>query len=265
MKLNNINNNSYILTKTAKQSGGRIGSSNCAQNLSFQGDLVQILGKTKKINNIDKIMSTLDGVLGEKDYLANAIQKAGLTIEDNSLILKNHKNIFNICSSAARSVTDLPGNIISACVNGLKNGKHTGNFGNKLANNRFIQNVMDKAETRKSYELVDNLIYQFFKENLDDVDKLGKMFSEKTAEKIVNISKGYKTRDERTLNRFITGSVGAILSGVDMHNISMLEKNDKSSANKAQKDRTEQEMQRIRLSSALTFLSLGALSKCNGD
>ncbi len=76
-----------------------------------------------------------------------------------------------------------------------------------------------------------------------------------------SIKGNYKTADERTFNRLCTGMVSSIMAGIDFYNISRMQNDSDELAKKSQKKRLKQESSRILMSAAMTFLTLGALSK----
>lgn len=259
MRLGNIHN-SYAAAETANQKTWGFDPSNYAQKISFQGSLMELTQKGVKFHNINKVMPAIDRILGQKNYMSHAVSKAGLRVENNTLILKNHTLLNDILSTIKYPFVDMPFDILNALSKGLKKTP-LASLGNKITGSSFVRRGIKRVEAKKSYELVENILEKFCEKNTEDINKLSSIFSKDTTEKITITAKNYASRDERTLNRFVTGSIGALLSGVDMYNISMFEKNDKKAASKAQKDRKEQEMMRIVLSSGLTFLSLGALSR----
>ena len=76
-----------------------------------------------------------------------------------------------------------------------------------------------------------------------------------------SVKGNYKTADERTINRLTTGFVSATMAGIDFYNISRMQNDDDGLARKSQNKRFKQESSRICMSAAMTFLTLGALSK----
>ncbi len=233
-------------------------------DVHFQGNTLRVVTD----NNItyrqaNKLISTIDGVLGSDKFFANNIQKAkaaGLKVENNNIIFKKPTLARDIISTAKYPFTDMWFDLLSAACKSLKKTPLS-STADKILKVSFIKKNMDRLQAQKSYELVNNILEQFVSKDDKSADKLGNKISLKTTAKITQTAKNYKSRDERTLNRLVTGFVGASLSAVDIHNISMLEKNDKKSAKKAEKERFEQEMTRIGISCGLTFLSLGALNK----
>ena len=76
-----------------------------------------------------------------------------------------------------------------------------------------------------------------------------------------DIKGNYKTADERTINRIFTGLVSSTMAGIDFYNISRMQNDNDELAKKSQQKRFKQESSRILMSAAMTFLTLGALSK----
>jgi len=252
--------NLYTADKTAKRKNTEYSPNYYGQKNSFNGKLMEVADNSVKFYNINKVINAIDGVIGQEGYLSDKLNKAGLTVSNDILSLKKHTLFGDILSTIKYPFVDMPFDILNALSKTLKKTKFS-SLSKTISNFAPIKKGIERVEAKKNYELVENILEKFCEKDTTDIDKLGKIFSKNVTQKITQTAKNYASRDERTLNRFVTGSVGAILSGVDMYNISMLEKNDKTSALKAQKDRREQEMTRIALSSGLTFLSLGALSR----
>lgn len=76
-----------------------------------------------------------------------------------------------------------------------------------------------------------------------------------------SVKGNYKTADERTINRICTGLVSSTMAGIDFYNISRMQNDNDELARKSQNKRFRQESSRIMMSAAMTFLTLGALSK----
>ncbi len=213
-----------------------------------------------------KLVSTIDGILGKDngvEFFSSNIEKAkkaGLKIENDSFVFKTPSMKKDVISTIKYPFTDMPVNIVSAVCKGLKKTPLS-SLGNKIENFSPIKKQIERVQAKKSYELVYNILDQLVGDSDESIERIGNKVTLKTANKITKIAKNYASRDERTLNRLVTGAVGAYMSSTDMFNISMLEKDDKKAAVKAGKDRWEQEMTRIGISAGLTFLSLGALNK----
>lgn len=235
------------------------------QNPSFTSDPTYMFEKVQSSStitykNINKITEAIDSILGKDGYFAQKIQDAGLSTANNMITVDKNTLLGDIFSTIKYPFVDMPFDIINWLCKCLKKTPLRP-LGSAIANLGFIKERTQKIESQRSYELVKKILEQFCTTDNGDVSKLGSAFAQSSADKITKTAKNYASRDERTLNRIATATVGGILSSKDMYNISMLEKNDKEEAKKAEKDRLSQELSRVGISASLTFLSLGALNK----
>ncbi len=127
---------------------------------------------------------------------------------------------------------------------------------NKIAHRNIFETRALEKEKNHAFNLTREIL-EVYKQCSDTNQE----FESKVALEIADLAKNYSTRDERTINRAVTATVSAIFSSNDFYNISMLQKDDKTEAKKAQKSRLKQEMTRMLLSAGLTFITLGALDK----
>ena len=252
--------NPYIAVNTAECDRKGFNSSYHTKLPSFKGDIMNIGGDIAKYTNVTNKINAIEEILGKKGYISNIIRKARLSTKDDTLIIRKSSVFEDIISTLKYPFMEMPFQILNVLSKGLKKIGFA-DLGNKITGFPLVKDRIQKLEIKKSEKFLGDIFESFCKKGVEDVDVLKKGFVGDLAGKILKTAKNYDSRDERTLNRFVTGSIGAMLSSVDMYNISMLEKNDKTAAKKAQKDRREQEMQRILISSGLTFFSLGALSK----
>ncbi len=118
----------------------------------------------------------------------------------------------------------------------------------------IIDKHIQKINTQKAQQTALDIVSQFDTKN-------EKGFVDIVARNLAKDSANYKNRDERTLNRMLTSTVSALYSANDFYNISMLQKDDKKEASKAQKSRFKQEISRMALSAGLTFITMGELDK----
>ncbi len=209
-------------------------------------DVTTVIGKTKdffvgsnKILN-DSQLDKIKNALGNDTKISNALDTlANHTEKGNSY--KQMGFIDDFVSTIKYPFKDMWLDIASSIV---KNPKKGGII------DKHIQNVNNQKINQKVLDIVS----QFDTKNEDD-------FVNVVARNLAKGSSNYKSRDERTLNRMLTSTVSAIYSANDFYNISMLQKDDKNEASKAQKSRFKQEMSRMALSAGLTFITMGALNK----
>ncbi|MBQ8475494.1 hypothetical protein IJ531_00370, partial [bacterium] len=237
------------------------------KNLTFKGfDIPGFLSKIDTpprsitYTNIDKVTDAIDGIIGKDGYFAAQLEKAGISTKDNIITVDKHTLGGDLISTLKYPIVDMPFDILKAICNGLKKTPLRA-VGDAILNIGFIQQKIQKMETQRSYETVLKILNQYCPEGGGPISKLNDAFSQVTADKITKTAKNYDSRDERTINRIVTGGVGVVLSAQDAYNISMLEKNDKEDAKEAEKDRLIQEASRVGISAGLTFLTLGALER----
>lgn len=213
-----------------------------------------------KCTNATNIAGTIDKIIGDEGFLESHIGKLKNGLPNDSFSVE-HTLLKDAIYTLKYPFIDMPFDIINSFCNftqkvGLES------LGEKIRGTGWISKGISASQSRKSYELVGDIFAQFGAKDASEInDKLRQRFVQSRADKAVETSKNYLSRDERTINRLVTGAIAGILSSVDMYNISMLERNDKTAAKKARKDRFEQEMARIVLSASLTFFNLGALDR----
>ncbi len=222
---NNLNNNS-TLTFGAKMPDV---SSAVSKTRDF------FVGNTIKLT--EKQLETIENTIADKD-LAESLRRFG---EKTGFEYKQAGFIKDLVSTLKYPFKDMWLDIASFFVkNPKKDGiiqKHIQNVNNQKLN----QNILD-------------IVSQYNPNKPED-------FANVVARNLAKSSRNYKSRDERTLNRMLTSTVSAIYSANDFYNISMLRKDNKEEAQKAQKSRFKQEMSRMALSAGLTFITMGALDK----
>lgn len=219
--------------------------------------------KTIEYTQAPKIAKAIDSALGNDQYFSKNLTNSGLNLQNNSILIKKHTLLGDIFDTLKAPFTEMPAGLLQTFLKGLNN-IHLDGLSKKIAGISFIDNALKKHNSKKSAEIVENLLEQFTdgvtKGEINLVEQSEK-FIKKASNGITSHASNYKARDERTLNRLATASVSAIYSSIDFYNISMLENDDKNKAKKAEQQRFKQEATRMGLSAALTFFSLGALEK----
>ncbi len=265
MKINNRYNEYSGISKFRIQKGTQ-NTCHSSSNISFKGDVLRVVeGKTSKYRNILEIADCIDKVLGKSEgNFASKIKKAGIKISDTATAINDESFAEAFFSTLKYPFTDMPFELMKWFANILKKAKATSSVGDKILNNNFIKSRLAKIDAKKNYTFVAKALEQFCNAEKfypGNLEKLTEEFNKMSAGKITQKARAYMPRDERTLNRLVTGGIGAVYSAMDIHNISMLEKNDKKSAKKAGNDRRQQEMRRVGLSALLTFFTLGVFDK----
>lgn len=216
--------------------------------------------------NASKLISSIDEILGEKSF-TKALQAAGVSAGENDKLTLQGRTFFgDLIATAKYPFVDLPRDLSIFGLNLLKKTPLK-----ELAQKGLDSEILSKRIATKNQEK--NLHYVL--DILDDFAPLKKKnttgeflfkiredaFKDKVTSNITKTAKNYDSRDERTLNRIVTSTVSAVYSGKDFYNISMLQKDDKEEAKKAERGRFLQEFKRMALSATTTFLTLGVLNR----
>ncbi len=291
LKLNkqsiNVYKNRNIDNKPAGKSSTPL-NRNLNKNISFKGDATEIFRKTvnKKGNevsydNIRKIVKNIDGVLGSDKFFSNTLVKAGLaTLDENGglviddvLTFKDATVFSDLFNTIAFPFAEMPIRIVNSVLRKMGRAQIETSHVKKVDKDisyKLCRDVLDKftsmsnADKVAEYFKVANVAQEGDPNVLSKIYNLGNCtehFKDYVAYDVNKLYKGYKTRDERTLNRMATSTVSALYSANDFYNISMLQKDDKDDAKKAHNSRFKQEMTRMMLSAGMTFLTLGALDR----
>lgn len=210
---------------------------------------------------LEKIAKNVDNVLGNDKFFSSKLASAGFESSADKVIIKDEGLLTSIFKTVKYPFVDMPLDIANWAANSLKKTPLK-DVGDKISNVSVLQNRAAKLEKEKSQQVVQDLLTQYFPASDKlDIEKQTENFRRKVTSGITKTAKNYSSRDERTLNRMATSTVSAVYSGRDFYNISMLQKDDKEEAKKADKSRFKQEMTRMAFSAGLTFLTLGALDK----
>ena len=230
--------------------------------------------------NASAIINSLDKTFGE-GYFSKLLQSANITPSENKLKIKDLGFFRKIADNAkqqgilhavADTVTDIPARIIIGISRGLGKFDSFKNASENILKSNFISKKLNKFELAKNFGIITEILEEFTDKKLATAlsTKTEKYFSlqnsasylrNKASEGITKKIKNYSSRDERTINRLATGVVSSIFGGWDFYNLSMVQKNDKNEAKKAQKERFFVELKKYATSAGFTFLTLGALNK----
>ncbi len=242
--------------------------------------------KEKLINDLFggelvKIQDELFEIWGKKGYEARIKKTANdvITLTDDGILPKFFK-------SALYPVKDLWLDITNWALGGLSKVKKIKPVSNFAKKGLELGPLKKRANTKKAEELfciiqgayadiskgeapVQRKAIKKVTQKLTGALPQAEVGKKNGAETILqnmlhatgSVKGNYKTADERTINRICTGLVSASMAGIDFYNISRMQNDDDALAKKSQKKRFKQESSRILMSAAMTFLTLGALSK----
>ncbi len=228
-----------------------------SKNTNF-GSSVSFKGQVVNYAHFDKIIESVDDILGKDKYFQKLLSDSGY-LAGSRINLPNNGVVNKLFEALKYPFTKMPSDIFdSTCVflnktplkNKVKNILESEQYGQRL-------NVRNKE---KSKRLARDILEEYFPPGAD-VESSLRRFKQDATTGITKVVKNYESRFERPLNRVGTATVSAIYSAFDFYNISMLQKDDKEEAKKAQKSRFKQEMTRMAMSATLTYLTMSALGK----
>lgn len=262
-------------------------SNNASQNkhpkfqttdINFRGNVSNsfckiVNNKQVTYTNAKGIISGVDAIVGD-NFLTSLLKKANVSVDDGNIVFKN-RGFFDDLVSTIGYVQKVPLDVSIALVKSLRKIPFCQSMCDGILNTKLFLHRQRVIEQEKSLSCARALLDQFVSKQQGKVVEKGSkgstleydlsksldIFKDSAAVGIVNPARNYVLRDERTLNRMGTATVSAIYSGADFYNITMLQKDDKNEAKKAETSRRKQELLRMFLSGATTYLSLGAFNK----
>lgn len=235
-----------------------------------------ITNDSVKYTNANKIVSTIDDIMGGDKMLRQNLNGANIKIYQNTIELEKTPWYIDVYKTMTYPFKDMWLDMATALFKTMRKSNFFDSFAQKMLNTTVLSEHAKKVNTERSLETVTALLDQFSKSakaiDIDISDKTSTTitqalkscedgFKDSRCAKITKIAKNYKSRDERTLNRIATATVSALLSGIDFYNLSMLQKDDAQDAVKARNGRIKQETTRMAMSAGMTFVTLGALEK----
>lgn len=249
-------NNVYGLPRKTNDYRVREVSSQNRNNVAFGTSVTKIVNEKTIYKGAQALIDGIDESLG-KGYFKSVIDKAGKRISfDGENLIHDNRTFIGDLSDTFKAAFDIPLKISYSALKKL---------GVKFSPDSSIGKWATKNEQLKYYNAALDILEEYsskgIKDNVIDNDKCRKIFQNTIGSNITKTKKNYESRDERALNRIATATVSALYSANDFYNISMLQKDDKEEAKKAHKGRLKQELKRVGLSAALTFLTLGALDR----
>ena len=259
-----LNNNTRVLPKYPPQKS----------DINFTGQFFTVIknGKGDKVfKEFPALVKEIDSVLGG-DYLKKLLRSIGVNPEETQeYILKDQSVISDLYKTLRYPFLDVPLDIaIFLSKSVLKKIPFLSGVADKALNSDLLSKRIKAVEVEKNTEIVQNILNDFtdsIGKTLDngtdkyDLNFCKKAFVNKLLDTSGKVVKNYNTRDERTLNRIGTSLVSACFGARDFYNISMLQKDSKKEAKRAEKSRFKQEVTRTGLNALMTFFTLGVLDK----
>lgn len=231
---------------------------NDVTSLSFTSNITRKIDKKTAQTIYSGARTLIDGIensLG-KGYFEDLLNKAQIDFNDDTLTYAN-RTFLKDAFATLKAIVEIPFRFTTNVAKKMKIN---------ISDDSFLGAWLKKHEQEISYNKVVDIIDEYVrpvisKEGNVNSQRANKIFSDTIGSNITRVKKNYESRDERTLNRVATSIVSALYSGADFYNISMLQKDDKNEASKAQKRRLRQELTRMGLSAAFTFLTLGVFDR----
>ncbi len=269
----NLNNN-----EDSRYKKNNLRNNKVPQNINFQGSFQKIINGAYDVTytNITGIQEGVDKILGD-GFFTTTIQKTNLDVKDGNIRFKDKSFLGELVNAVTYPFYRLHLDVANSILNGISKISFLEDAAQSAKKFGPLARRAVQVEQERSYECAKALLDKLSVEscivnvaektadsplktayNLEDALRL---FSDTAATGIVDLAKNYSTRDERTLNRIATSIVSALYSARDFYNISMLQKDDSKEARKAERGRLRQELTRMALSAATTFVSLGVFGK----
>ncbi len=249
---------------------------NKTNSLQFRGISIEKItsGQNGEVTytNMLKAVNFIDDLLGDKFFTKHA-ENIGINLSEQSqnIILKDSSFFIDFYKTIRYPLLDMPLDIANWFLRLMEKIKPLKNMAQKGLSSKVLSKRAHTVQIEKSREIVQDILTSFTdplcEKVIDsgkvsyDLDFCKKMFIQKGYENLKKTSKNYNSRDERTLNRLVTSMVSALYGARDFYNISMLQKDNKKEAKKAEKSRFKQEATRGVINSVMTFFSLGVLNK----
>ena len=251
LRLKNSNilceNNGFLPDKDAS-----LKSNVSPQNISFKGEVIDYA-------DISKINQKIDKILGKDSFFTKACQNSTFALSDSKIHFQKQSVVKDLFEAIKYPFVKLPMDIFDYTCLSLEKTSLRDKIKNITESDAFKQRNISRNKEKNGI-LVRNVLEEYFPIG-DDLESCLNRFSRDAAAGISKTVKNYESRHERTLNRACTATVSAFYSAHDFYNISMLQKDNKDEAKKAQKARFKQEMTRMAISASLTYLTMSALEK----
>ena len=242
--------------------------------INFTGDIFTVINNAngdKIYKDLPLLVREIDGILGG-NYFKKLLLSIGIDPDKTSeYVLKDQSVVSDIYKTLKYPFFDVPLDIaIFFSKNVLKRIPFLSNFADKALNSGLLSKRARVVEIEKNTEIIQSILGDFADSigktvegdaSKYDLDFCKKAFENKLLDTSGKIIKNYNTRDERTLNRIGTSLVSACFSSIDFYNISMLQKDSKKEAKRAEKSRFRQEITRTGLNALMTFFTLGVFDK----
>lgn len=226
-----------------------------SQNINFKGSIkvseaLELFKKDVGTSAYEHLDKTIKKVLNAKN--------TGVTLENDILKFKEDTFTDKLYRAVVDPIVHYPIDFANSALNlfkkipGLKNAKFIDNLlGKGLLNKRStnLENYSNAMAIKHCFEMLE------CKEN----DK-NKILNEALKRCKIGVSP-YTVKGERSLTRLVSGTIPAFFLANDAYNLSMYMNNNKDVAKKEKKRRFYQEVARVAVTAAATFVTLGYFSK----
>lgn len=196
----------------------------------------------------DELKETIERLLSKKHPL--------MTLQGDKLTLNKRHIPSKFNSRVLNPILNAPIDMINSSLDKLKKIP-------ALKNSQIIDNILGTKVLANRRTYLDDY------SNAMAIRHYTEMFDKKTFAERVNEGRArlkprianYQTRSERTSTRIISGMIPAFFLANDAYNLSMFVNNDKKLAKDEKKRRFNQEVGRIGITAAVTFVVLSMLGK----
>lgn len=213
------------------------------------------------------MVESFNSLIGKsaRDNIGQIIEK--LSLEKNPLVKKEGEMLIfrqrPVMEKAYQTIIDpilyAPVDLFNGALKTLKKIP-------ALKKSKFISNLQDikiLSKRSKYRELYSNAMA--VRHTAEVIQTSGRFFNEAHNRLNSDIS-SYAVNTERTLTRIVSGVIPAFFLANDAYNLSMYMNNNKDLAKKEKQRRFNQEITRIAITAAGTFITLGAFAKkCNAN
>lgn len=227
-----------------------------SQNLNFKGL------SSPKVSDLVKNFSEEIGASAAKNLeetitRLTSTKNSGVTLKDGHLKFKDDNFADKFYRAAIDPALNLPRDSVNLTLKWLKKTP-------LFKNSKFIDNILEtkflKARRISQENYSNAMALRHHLGMLEDEKAKDKIFNE--SQKRLNTKlPDYTTKADRAWTRTVTGLIPAFFLANDAYNLSMYVNNNKDLAKKEKKRRFNQEVARVLVTAAATFIGLGFFAK----